>query len=148
MASFTYINDFVEDLAHKVHDLETDVLTVALSNTAPAAESSDPTADGNGVLANVTEITYTNLSARTITTSSSGQSSGTYELVLTDLVLTASGGSVGPFRYVYIYNDTATNDELVALYDYGSSITLADGETLTIDFATAGTGFLQLAPAA
>lgn len=144
MATFTKINDFTEDLAEKVHNLGSDTLTVALSNTAPASESSNPTADGNGVLANVTEISYTNCSSRAITTSSSAQTSGTYKLVLTDLTLTASGGTVGPFRYVYIYNDTATNDELIAYYDYGSSITLNDTETLTIDFDGTN-GLLQIA---
>jgi len=134
MATFTKVNDFVEALAEKVHNLGSDTLTVALSNTAPASESSNPTADGNGVLANVTQIAYTNLSARAITTSASAQTSGTYKLTLTDLVLTASGGAVADFRYVYIYNDTATNDELIAVYDYGSTVSLADGDTFTIDF--------------
>lgn len=143
MATFTKINDFVEDIAEKVHNLGSDQLVVALSNTAPAAEASNPTADGNGVLANVTQITYTNLSSRNITTSASAVSSGTYKLTLADLTLTASGGSVGPFRYVYVYNDTATNDELIAYYDYGSELTLNDGESLLIDFDGTN-GFLQL----
>lgn len=134
MASFTKVNDFVEDVAEKVHNLGSDTLTIALSNTAPASESSNPTADGNGQLSNVTQVAYTNLSSRAITTSASAQTSGTYKLTLTDLVLTSSGGTTGPFRYVYIYNDTATNDELIGLYDYGSSITLQDGDTFTIDF--------------
>ena len=134
MATFNKVNDFVEALAEKVHNLGSDTLTVALSNTAPGSETSDPTASGNGVLANVTEISYTNLSSRAITTSSSEESGGTYKLTLTDLVLTASGGSVGPFRYVYIYNDTATNDEIIGYYDYGSSVTLNDGDTFTLDF--------------
>ena len=134
MATFTKVNDFVEALAEKVHNLGSDQLAVALSNTAPASETSNPTADGNGVLANVTQIAYTNLSARAITTSASAQTSGTYKLTLTDLVLTASGGAVADFRYVYIYNDTATNDELIAVYDYGSTVSLADGDTFTIDF--------------
>ena len=89
MATFTKVNDFVEAVAEKKHNLGSDTLTIALSNTAPASETSDPTADGNGVLANVTQIAYTNLSSRVITTSSSAQTSGTYKLVLTDLVLTA-----------------------------------------------------------
>ena len=104
MASFVKINDFVEHTAEKVHNLGVDQLVVALSNTAPASEVSNPTADGNGVLANVTQIDYINLSSRNITTSSSAQTGGTYKLVCADLVLTASG-AVGPFRYVYIYND-------------------------------------------
>jgi hypothetical protein len=67
---------------------------------------------------------------------SSGQVAGVYKLVLQDLILTSTGGATGPFRYVVIYNDTATNDELVCWLDYGTAITLADGETLTVDFGT------------
>jgi len=134
MATFVKINDFVQALAHKIHDLETDTLTVALSNTAPASETPVPTTDGNGVLANVTQISYANLSARAITIASSAVTSGTYKLTLTDLVLTASGGAVAQFRYVYIYNDTAANDELIGYYDYGAAVDLADGDTFTIDF--------------
>ena len=143
MASFTKVNDYVEDIHHGVHDFSSDQLAVALSNTAPGSETSDPTADGNGVLANVTEIAYTNLSSRNITTSSSSQSSGTYKLVLSDLTLTASGGSVATFRYVYIYNDTATNDELIAVFDKGSAVDLGDGDSIDIDFSDAN-GLLQL----
>lgn len=128
MATFNKFNAFVEHVAEGVHNLGSNQLVVALTNTAPTAS--------NSVRADLTEITYTNLSSRNITTSSSAQTSGTYRLILTDLVLTASGGSVGPFRYVVIYNDTPTSpaDPLIGYYDYGSSITLADGETLTIDF--------------
>lgn len=145
MATFNKLDGFVEHLAEKVHNLGSDQLVVALSNTDPATETPPP--DGNTadcILANVTEITYTNLSSRNLTTSSSSQSGGTEALVLADLVLTASGGSVGPFRYVYIYNDTPTSpaDPLIGYYDYGSSITLLDGETLTLDF---GANFLTLA---
>jgi hypothetical protein len=146
MASFNKINDFVEDLAEGVHDLGSDQIAVALSNTAPGAEGSDPTGDGNGDLGNVSEVGYGNLSGanpRNVTTTSSTQSGGTYQLTLTDLTLTASGGSVGAFRYVYIYNEDAASDELICYYDYGSSITLADGETLDIDFDNAN-GLFQL----
>ena len=128
MASFNKFQQFVEDLAEKVHDLGADQLVVALTNSAPLAT--------NSVLADITEISYTNCSSRNITTASSAQTSGTYKLTLTDLTLTASGGNVGPFRYVVIYNDTPASplDPLVGYYDYGSSITLADTETLLIDF--------------
>lgn len=136
MASFVKFQPFVEKLAEKAHNLGSDTLKVALTNSAPSA--------ANGVLTDITEITYTNLSSRTLTISSSAQSAGTYKLVIADLVLTASGGSVGPFRYVVIYNDTATNDELIAYYDYGSAVTLADGDTFTIDFDGTN-GLLQIA---
>lgn len=135
MATFNKLNGFVEHLAEKVHNLGSDTLKLALSNTAPGSESTPPTgATSACVLANVTQVAYTNLSSRTVTISASAQSAGTYGLTGTDLVLTSSGGSTGPFRYIYLYNDTATNDELIGYWDYGSSITLADGETLTVDF--------------
>ncbi len=133
MAVFNKFNSFVEALAEKVHNLGSDQLAVALTNTAPVA--------GNTVLANLTQVAYTNLSARNITTTASAQTSGTYALVCTDLVLSATG-AVGPFRYVALYNDTATSKELIGWYDYGSSVTMANGETFTVDF---GANVLTLA---
>ena len=147
MATFTKLNGFVEHLAEKTHNLGSDQLTIALSNTAPGSESTPPTgATANCVLANVTQVSYTNCSTRNITTTSSAQTSGTYKLTLTDLTLTASGGTVGPFRYIYIYNDTATTpaDALIGYYDYASSITLASGESLLINFDDAA-GVLTIA---
>ena len=134
MATFNKFNCFVENLAEKVHNLGGDQLKVALTNSAPSAT--------NTVLADITEITYTYASTRNITTSSSSQTSGTYSLVVSDLTITASGGSVGPFRYAVIYNDTAASDPLIGYYDYGSSITLSDTETLLLDF---GSSLLTLA---
>jgi len=144
MATFNKVNDFVLNAVHNM-DLESDQVVVALSNTAPASETPNPATDGNGVRANVTEVTYTNLSSRNVTTSSSTQTSGTYKLVLSDITLTSSGGSTGPFRYVYIYNDTVTSpaDPLIGYYDYGSSLTLNDGDSLTVDFSAAN-GVLQI----
>lgn len=136
MATFTKFNSFVEAVAEKAHNLGSDQLVIALTNSAPLA--------ANSVLADLTQISYTNCSSRNITTASSAQTSGTYKLTLTDLVLTASGGSFGPFRYATIYNDTASNDELIGFYDYGSSITVAAGETFTIDF-DGSNGVLTLA---
>jgi hypothetical protein len=137
MATFNKINDFVEDLANGVHDFDTDVFKYALSNTAPGSETPDPTSDGNGVLANVTEVAYTNLvENRTISSTAVTLSSGTASFDGDNEVLTASGGSVGPFRYIYLYNDSATGDPLIGYWDYGSSLTLADGETLSLNLAT------------
>jgi hypothetical protein len=135
MATFTKFQPFVEALAEKVHNLGSDQLVVALTNSAPSA--------ANAVLTDITQISYTNLSSRNVTTSSSAQTSGTYKLTLADLVLTASG-AVATFRYVVLYNDTATNDDLIGYYDYGSSITMATGETFTVDF-DASSGALTIA---
>lgn len=138
MATFNKVNSFSEALAEKVHNLGSDTLKVALTNTAPTTATTQLStitqiANGNG---------YTTGGA-TITTSSSAQTSGTYKLVLADVVFTATG-SLGPFRYAVIYNSTATNSEVIAWYDYGSSITLASGETFTVDF-DGTTGVLTLA---
>ncbi len=132
MASYNKHNAFVENVAEKVHNLASDQLVVALTAAANA-----PVA-GNSVLADLTQISYTNLSARNITTSTSSQTGGTYSLVLTDLVLTASGGAVATFRYVDIYNDTPTSpaDPLICWYDYGGNVTLSDTETFTIDWGS------------
>jgi hypothetical protein len=135
MVTFTKFNSFVEALAEKKHNLGSDQLKLALSNTAPAA--------ANTQLSDITEITYTNLSTRNLTTGSSAQTSGTYKLVITDLTLTSTGGPTGPFRYFIIYNDTATNDELVGYYDYGQPVTLADGESFAVNFDDTN-GLLQI----
>lgn len=125
-ATYNKFNAWSENMV-EVANLATDQFVVALTNTAPTAS--------NSVLADITQIAYTNLSSRNLTTASSSQTSGTYSLVLNDLTLSATG-TVATFRYVVIYDDTPTSpaDPLVAWFDYGSSITLTNGETLTLDF--------------
>jgi hypothetical protein len=139
MATYNKINQWAE-AEGEVADLDGDTFIVALSNTAPGSEGTPPTGAAAGILANVTQIAYTNCSSRTLTLASSGHSSGTYTIDFNDLTLTASGGTVGPFRYVYIYDDTPSSpaDPLVCYFDYGSSITLASGETLLISFNASG----------
>lgn len=129
MASYNKFNAFVENVCEGVHNLGSDQLVVALTAAANAPVAT------NSVLADLTQVSYTNLSSRNITTSSSSQTSGTYSLVTSDLVLTASG-SVATFRYVVIYNDTPTSpaDPLICWFDHGSDVTLASSETYTIDF--------------
>ena len=132
MATYQKFEQFVEDLAHKVHDLSADASTVALTAAANAPVGTD------SVLADLTEISYANLSTRVLgAPTTSAQTSGTFTQLWPDLVLTASG-AVATFRYVVIYNDTPTSpaNPLIAFYDYGSDLTLASGETLTIDFTT------------
>ena len=138
MASFTKVNDFVVNLANAM-DLDSDTLKVALSNTDPTS-GTNVAADGNGVLANITQISYTNLSSRTLTNVTSTQTSGTYKLSADDLTMTASGGSVAAFRYIVVYHDTPTSpaDPVIGYYDYGASLTLNDGDTFTVDIGTNG----------
>jgi hypothetical protein len=136
MASFNKFQPWVEYMSEAAN-LGSDQLKVALCAAANAPIAT------NGVLADLTQVTYTNCSAREVTTSSSSQSGGTFKLVCADLTLTASGGTVGPLRYVVLYDDTVAADPLIGWWDYGSDITLADTETLLIDFSAAN-GVLQV----
>jgi hypothetical protein len=131
MAVLNFFNAWKENMVESAN-LGSDTFVVALCAAANAPVAT------NSVLADLTQIAYTNLSARTLTTASSSQTTGTYSLALNDLTLTASGGSVATFRYVVIYDDTPTSpaDPLVCWYDYGANVTLASGESLLIDFGS------------
>lgn len=147
MASFNKFHVFVEDLAEKVHNLGSDTLKVYLSNTAPNA-STHTAYDGVTGTTGPAEIAAGNgytAGGNSAAVTSSAQTSGTYKLVLGDpATWTASGGSIGPFRYVVLYNDTAASDQLIGWWDYGSDITLADTESFAVDF-DATNGVLTLA---
>lgn len=138
MATFNKFNSFTEALSEKVHNLGADALKVMLTNTAPVA--------ANTVFVDLVDLAtsggYT-AGGAAITTTSSAQTSGTYKLVLADVVFTATTG-FGPFRYVALYNNTATNKELIGWYDYGSAVTLGAAETFTVDF-DGSAGVLTLA---
>ncbi len=131
MPAYNKFNQYVEDINNGVHNLGSDTLKFLLTNTAPTA--------GNEVKANLTEISAGNgytAGGAALGITSSTQTAGTYSLVPSgDVVFTASGGSVGPFRYVVLYNDTPTSpaDPLISWYDRGSTVTLLDGETFTVD---------------
>ena len=128
MATYTKFQQFVEDLAHGVHNFDSDTIKVALSNASNA-----PSASLDVKLADITTIATTNLDSVTLTVSSSGQTAGTYKLVVADKLLTATG-DVPAFRYAIIYNDTATNKELICFFDYGSEVTLHANDTFNLDF--------------
>ena len=139
MVAYNKINQFVEDVGKGVHNLATGALTIALTTTA-----NKPVAT-NSILGNLTQISYTNLSGRVPTLTSYTQTSGTAKLILQDLILTASG-AVAAFGAIVLYNDTPTSpaDPLIAWWEYGSDVTLANTETFTIDFDQSG-GVLTIA---
>lgn len=129
MPAQTKHDNFTKDLVDGIHAFGTHTFKALLTNTAPNTSTHDEKAD-------LTEITPGNgysAGGPTITMSTS-TSSGTAKVTATDATITASGGSIGPFRYVTLYNDTSTGDRLISTIDYGSSITLAAGESFTIDF--------------
>ena len=136
-STFTFYQDFKEQLGKGVHNLSTATLKWALTNTAPNAAT-------HTVLADITQLStgggYTGGAGGGVTLASSTytETGGTGTLIGTDTVITASGGSIGPFRYAVLYNDTATSpaDALIGFLDYGSAITLADTESLTLDYTT------------
>ena len=141
MASAVKFQAFVEHVAEKVHNLGADTLKILLSNDAPSASADAVKADLTSELG--TANGYTS-GGSAVTITASAQSAGTYALQGSDLVFTASGGTIGPFRYAVLYNDTPASpaDPLIQYWDYGSAITLQDGETFTVDF---GTNILTLA---
>lgn len=127
MAAYQKFHQFNEDLAHKVHDLETDAIIVLLTNVAPTA--------ANAVAADITQIAYTFASDRVVTVVSSGQTAGVYELVLADKTITATGGDLPAFRYAVLANNTAPGVPLIGWYDRGASVTLLENDSLVLDFA-------------
>lgn len=139
MASFTKFQSFVEAVAEKKHDLGSDTLKIALSNTAPTASTDTQLSD-------ITQIAAGNgytTGGSTVTITASSQTSGTYKLVGDDVTFTASGGSIATFRYVILYNDTATNDELIGYWDYGAGVDITDGNSFDADLDQSG-GILTL----
>ena len=139
MAGYVKFNPFVENLLIGGIDFDADTFKVMLTNTLPVAtydtfDDLTEIAAGNGYTAR-----------GTATTISHSRSSGTSKIVGTDVVFTASGGTIGPFRYAVLYRDTGVNATswLIAWWDYTSSITLASGETFTVDF-DATNGIFQI----
>jgi hypothetical protein len=130
MVAFNKFESFVGDLGLKVHELNADLLKVALSNGAPAA--------ANTIFANITDVSAGNgyTAGGEDTTNTYSEASGTGTLAGTKVVWTAAGGTIGPFRYVVLYNDTPTSpaDPLIGWWDHGSAVTLAAGETYSVKF--------------
>jgi hypothetical protein len=125
-------NTLTADISNGVHNFATGQLVVALTNTLPVAT--------NSVLTDITEINYTGLSSRNITTTSSTQTSGTYSLVLQDLVINATG-TIPTWRYVVVYNSSSASNKLMFWYDRGSAVNMISGDSLTIDLTDSQTLF-------
>jgi len=126
MATFNKFESFVGSLGVEGQQLNTDTLNVYLTNATPSASL-------DNVKADLAEITNENgYTAPVDTQNAYSEASGTGTLTGTDVTITASGGTVGPFRYVVLHN--STNDQLIGWWDYGSALTLQDGESFTVDF--------------
>lgn len=144
--TYTKANDWILNLSNGTVDVDADTFRIALSNTAPASEASNPLNDGNGILANVTQIAYTNYTDtltvdRQLQGITSTRSAGVYTLDSTvDFTITASGGAIATFRYIYLYDDTSTApvDPIVCVWDYGSAVTLNSGDSLALTFNASG----------
>lgn len=131
MASFNKFNSFVEALAEKVHNLATDQLKLALVLGAPSG--------AHFTINQLTQVDYQFLSTRNLTQGSSVQTLGVYKLIINDITLTSTSGTTGPFRYIILHNETAqlaspSLGDLIGWYDFGSNLSLEDGESLTVDF--------------
>ena len=132
MATFVKFQQFVEDLGNGVHDLvgTEHTLKVYLTNATPSVSL-------DAVKTDLAEITNENGYTAPVDIQNNGsETGGTLTVTAVDVVITASGGTVGPFQWAVIYNDTPTSpaDPLIGYYDYGSAITLQAGESLTVDF--------------
>ena len=136
MAVFNKFQDFSEQLARGVHDFDSHVFKVLLTNVAPVAS--------NTVKGNLTEIAAGNgyVAGGSVTTIAIAEVSGTTSVTGTQVVFAANGGSMGPFRYAVLYNDTSATDALIGWWDYSSSITLSDSETLTVKFGSGSPGVI------
>ena len=140
MAAYNKFQQFTKDLIDGVHDFDGHTFKILLTNSSPV--------NTNTVKANLTEISAGNgytAGGNTVTMTTS-TSSGTAKVVMGDTTFTASGGTIGPFRYAVLCNDSPSSpaDPLIAWWDYGASITLADGEVFTVD-ADGTTGILTIA---
>ena len=127
MANYNKFNSFVSDLAQKVHNLNSDTLKILLTNAAPLATITikgniTEIAAGNGYTAGGTAASFV----------SGNNTSGTYRLILSPVSWTASGGSIGPFEWAVLYNSSAASGNLIGWWDYGTAITLTNGNTFTV----------------
>ena len=126
MATWTKFNSFVEARNEGIHDIGSDTIKVALTNTAPSASDT--------ILTDITQITSAGgYAAATMTINSSAQTGGTYTASHDAVTWTPAAADFDAFRYFVVYNDTAASDELIAFADYGVSYVTPNGVPLTIN---------------
>lgn len=137
-SAWNKFQDFSEQLIRGVHDWDAHTFKVALTNTAPVATQTTWNTTDHPAPAAANGYT----AGGTATTISVSESAGTTTVQGTLVVFTATAGGIGPFRYAILYNDTATSpaDAAVGWLDYGSNLTLASGETLTVQFNSTSPG--------
>lgn len=134
MATYTKYETAVEKLCNKLIDAfgTTDTWKAVIHTDAPVVAT-------DSVLSDLTQISGVNgytTDGDNITFNST-RSGLTVTATGTDVVWTASGGNLGNSttgRYVTIYDDTSTANDLWASWDYGATFTVATGETFTLDF--------------
>jgi hypothetical protein len=137
MATFVFYHEFKNNLGNGAIDLDSHTFKAVLSNTAPVVGTEDELADVTQI-ANGFGYTTGGVTLTSVTWSETGAGLGVWRFNAADFTWTASGGSIGPFQYITIYDDTATGDKLVGYYDYGTPITITDGNAFTVDIGTNG----------
>jgi hypothetical protein len=145
MPTASKFNDFVRQLCNKEHDMDTDDIRIALTNTAPAG--------GNSYMSSITQISYAGVlnegtGARALTGKVLSQAAGVAKFVADDISLTGTGAGFGPFQYLVVYNNTPATDAtrgLICSVNYGSSISVAAGEVFNTDFDQAN-GIFTIGP--
>ena len=134
MSAFNKFNIFVQDVANKQHDMKTgtaDVYKVYLTNTAPVATNTVYNTPADLATANG----YT-AGGTTIGTITGAQTSGTFSFAGgTNPAWTASGGNVGPYQYAVLYNSSNVSKPLIGWWDYGTAITLTNGNTFIVSLS-------------
>lgn len=137
MPTFTFFHEFKNNLANGAIDLDSHTFKAVLTNSAPSAANDDELADITQI-ANGSGYTTGGVTLASVTWAETGSGTGVWRFSAADFSWTASGGTIGPFRYVVLYDDTATNDKLVGYLDYGTSISVTDGNGFTADIGANG----------
>lgn len=139
------VADFIKGSFEKQHDFANDTIQIALSNTAPASETSNPTATGNGILANVTQVDYTNYSDsltvdRVLEGVTSVEVGGVYTFSANNFTISAVGGPLAGFRYIYIFNQSSVtpDDQVILVIDLEEVVSLLDGASINVNFNADG----------